>query len=602
MKDSKAKLLLPLVNPESSLADSRDQKRIYWLSLAFFVMAAGYNAAQNYITTLLGSDGNYSLVSLYFFLGLSALFGPRSLQLIRGQDSTMLLHGEKRALIIGCFCYAPYLASLALGNMLWVQLATAGLLGTGSGILWITQGSIMATCSRPHNRDRMAGLFWGVYQTGCVAGNLLGFLVHALVPSSSAVLFLMCTTLVLIATNLHLFTFQPRELREIHRPVASSASSRPYKPFLASGSNSSSENAPMKASNSDNDSVISSHSKPNSTNLNSSDNASPSVAKKLKGAGISEKGTHPPQSLLGNETSGIGRSGLLDSISALSDWRKGTAESKLVFGSVTLSDKSNKLSSNNSVTQSQTDAIITSQAKELDTVWGSIRAVMRLLTVPQSLLLCPMCLFIGVETGYWSGTFPTFLAEEDIGFVLGIMALGEVVASFLIGPLVECTGQAVALCVGFACMGGGVFLSLWGTEAHRDGLLLFNIPVVDFATALLLGFADAILNTLTAARFGSLADDWHLFHPSAAFAFYQLFNSAAVAASMGYAPSLPLQDSMAQIWILAGLGSLAFVGFLLGQPKGSPPLPRVRVSMFASVLSQKAAMDPLDNVIENESC
>lgn len=509
--------LLVSINEDHSLLDQSDRRRIYTLSIAFFVMASGFNAAQNYITTLLGSDGNYSLGALYFFLGLSALAAPCSLQRIKGKNNQLQLKGEKNALILGCLGYAPYLASLALGNMLPLQMATAALLGLASGILWITQGSVMTSCSRPNNRDRMAGIFWGVYQAGCIVGNFLGFIVHDFIPST-AMLFLMCTTLVCVATNIHFFAFRPRSEAEVLSLMpAPATTARPYRPFLAT---------PVARSQ--------------ESNSNSS--------KKDESA--------PPEP------------------SAVSN----TPKQNSSMESVTLNPSSL------SEAHSLEDKPAKSQVLASIGLCGSARAVLGLFAVPQSLLMMPMCLFIGAETAYWSGTFPTFLDESRIGLVLAFLAIGEVVASFAVGPLVERSGQAAVLLLGFIFMGAGLTLSVWGVQQRRVDWMVFDAPLIDFITALCLGIADAVLNTLTAARLGNLADDWRLFPSSSAFAFYQLCNSAATAAAMGYSPSLPMDESLTQVWILCALGIAAFFGFLLSRPRGSPPpAPRVRGSMFTSM-------------------
>lgn len=194
--------------------DRNDRLRIYKLSIGFFLLAAAYYGAQNYITTILGPYGNYSLATFFGSQALMAFLAPTLIRTIRGNNEEAVLNGEKRGLVIGTLGYVPYLISLTIPNALILQLVAGAIQGIASGVLWVAQGSILTACSRKENREKMAGTFWGIYQAGQMIGNLGTSMWQTYVNDINA-MFLACAVIVACSGMLHATLFNCRTEFEI---------------------------------------------------------------------------------------------------------------------------------------------------------------------------------------------------------------------------------------------------------------------------------------------------------------------------------------------------------------------------------------------------
>lgn len=86
--------------------------------------------------------------------------------------------GEKRGMVVGAIGYCVFLASLVRVSRP-VVLAASVVIGAGAALLWVAQGSFLIRSSAGGNRERYAGLFWGLFQWCNVVGNLSAYFVFS---------------------------------------------------------------------------------------------------------------------------------------------------------------------------------------------------------------------------------------------------------------------------------------------------------------------------------------------------------------------------------------------------------------------------------------
>eukprot|EP00055_Hartaetosiga_balthica_P015537 m.92419 g.92419 ORF g.92419 m.92419 type:complete len:567 (+) comp8891_c0_seq3:59-1759(+) len=137
---------------------------IYLVSSAFLLLFLAYNTLQNYATSLLPGDlGSNSLAILYLVVPFSCFFGPVFLDKL----------GEKWSMVIGGACYIVFMASMIVADKApWAVLASSVIIGFGSAILWVGIGSYLTKASTPDTLGSNNGIFWGIFQTSNVLGNL----------------------------------------------------------------------------------------------------------------------------------------------------------------------------------------------------------------------------------------------------------------------------------------------------------------------------------------------------------------------------------------------------------------------------------------------
>lgn len=141
---------------------SRSIGGIVNLSISFFMIFFAYNTAQNYQTSLRGQTGYFSVGIIYVTFALSSLFSPSAVDSI----------GEKVSLMVGSFCYLPFVLSNAFPRP-WLLLSTAAINGIGAGFLWAAQGVAVMRCAGDKSRyGFFSGIFFSVYQCNQLAGNL----------------------------------------------------------------------------------------------------------------------------------------------------------------------------------------------------------------------------------------------------------------------------------------------------------------------------------------------------------------------------------------------------------------------------------------------
>ena len=216
----------------ADLKAAADKRRLTGLCASFFVLFFAFNAAQNQVAPALGSIGSASLGILYACFALSCLAVPSFLRwFVRvakkcnarsGQGTPLLqwnrnntLWAECRGLAVGAAMYCPYFFACSMGptpKAQYFQLASSALLGIGAGILWVSQGSVLAGSCPHEQRGRWSGIFWGSFMAGGAAGNFFGAAAIADNMQVSQV-FTSLGVVALLSIALALCTVRPRPRR-----------------------------------------------------------------------------------------------------------------------------------------------------------------------------------------------------------------------------------------------------------------------------------------------------------------------------------------------------------------------------------------------------
>lgn len=106
-------------------------------------------------------DGYLSLCITYAVFALSNWLAP----------STISVTGIKYGMFLGACTYVLYSASFIYPTT-WLFYAVAALVGFGASHIWTAQGSYLAKNSDADNSSRNAGLFWAIFQSSILFGNL----------------------------------------------------------------------------------------------------------------------------------------------------------------------------------------------------------------------------------------------------------------------------------------------------------------------------------------------------------------------------------------------------------------------------------------------
>lgn len=144
---------------------SNDGDRTYlgwsvYLSIAYFLVFTGYNAAQGVLTVLLPDLGITVLSIIYFLFGTAGLLAPLFVSRV----------GPKWTICIGLLTDVLWIGALLL-NVAGVVIAASVLVGCGSGLIWVAEGVYV---SRTRAGPRAHNVFWMIFFFNWVTAGVIG--------------------------------------------------------------------------------------------------------------------------------------------------------------------------------------------------------------------------------------------------------------------------------------------------------------------------------------------------------------------------------------------------------------------------------------------
>ncbi|KAM9979756.1 hypothetical protein ACTFIZ_006002 [Dictyostelium cf. discoideum] len=172
MKNFKEELLqTPLLNDDqkqendyysySKPIQKNNKINIIILGLCFCILFSAFSPTQILQTTINQNLGYYTLAVLYSSLSISNFISP----------FIVSKFGEKISLIIGTLSYAIYIGSNIYVTQPSLYISSI-LVGFGGAILWNAQGSLIIKYSTEETIGSNTGLFFALFQTDQIIGNL----------------------------------------------------------------------------------------------------------------------------------------------------------------------------------------------------------------------------------------------------------------------------------------------------------------------------------------------------------------------------------------------------------------------------------------------
>ncbi|XP_075977894.1 UNC93-like protein isoform X2 [Anticarsia gemmatalis] len=167
------------VEPLKSDETWKIRKNVVFLALAFMLHFTAYSGAANLQSSINSESGlgTASLAAVYAGLVFSNIFLP---------VAVIKWLGTKWTVSLMFFTYMPYIAA-QLYPRFYTMIPAGLFLGLGGGPLWCAQGTYLATAADAQSKFtktpakellvRFLGLFFMVYQTNQIWGNLISSLV-----------------------------------------------------------------------------------------------------------------------------------------------------------------------------------------------------------------------------------------------------------------------------------------------------------------------------------------------------------------------------------------------------------------------------------------
>ncbi|KAK8790573.1 hypothetical protein WA171_002095, partial [Blastocystis sp. BT1] len=196
-------------------------RNIIRLSIGFGFIYFGLKTSQSYTVPLLGSLGSVSLSIAYFGYAFANLFVPSMVSMFKNERFAMACAAMEYPMYTFVFVYI----------IPWLCIVWSCIHGFASSVFWACQGVYLAMNSTDENRGRRAGIFWSIYMSGAVLGNLCVFILFKVLKTnpdtghngwngSTSILFILLGT-VSIFGSIVLFGLKPaaedREKVTLHR-------------------------------------------------------------------------------------------------------------------------------------------------------------------------------------------------------------------------------------------------------------------------------------------------------------------------------------------------------------------------------------------------
>jgi MFS family permease len=155
----------------------KSMKEMFIMGAGFQLVFLGYYTLQSYQTSVNQLMGNLSLCIIYgcFFLG--SFVSPLLLKYI----------ARKYLLIIGCSIHALFIFT-SIRVFPGLLLSFSALVGIAGSIIWTVYGVVIEKASHKYNLGRNNGIFWGMYISSLVFGNVLASVL--LIFTNTTVLFI----------------------------------------------------------------------------------------------------------------------------------------------------------------------------------------------------------------------------------------------------------------------------------------------------------------------------------------------------------------------------------------------------------------------------
>ncbi|OQV20921.1 putative UNC93-like protein MFSD11 [Hypsibius exemplaris] len=156
---------------------------IILMGFGFMLNIGVYNSAGMAQTVVLNTVNDTYMVG-YPTLGFNlfaVICGTQAFAYLFG-PAVVAITGPKLGMVLGSVSVTFYLASF-IRPIIWVLYISAGCAGFGVGIIWTVQGYFVTINSTAKRVLRNTGVFWGLYMSTLVTGNLFYFFMVRAYPA-----------------------------------------------------------------------------------------------------------------------------------------------------------------------------------------------------------------------------------------------------------------------------------------------------------------------------------------------------------------------------------------------------------------------------------
>ncbi|KAK5583579.1 hypothetical protein RB653_005176 [Dictyostelium firmibasis] len=184
------------------------KSNIIILGLSFCILFSAFSPTQILQTTINQNLGYYTLAVLYSSLSISNFLSP----------FIVSKFGEKLSLIIGTLSYSIYIGSNIYVTSPSLYISSI-LVGFGGAILWNAQGSLVIKYSTESTIGANTGLFFALFQTDQIIGNLGSATLINKAGLSNKILFTIFLGISLIPIIGFFYLSNPNKIKKIIEPI-----------------------------------------------------------------------------------------------------------------------------------------------------------------------------------------------------------------------------------------------------------------------------------------------------------------------------------------------------------------------------------------------
>eukprot|EP00164_Ancoracysta_twista_P016019 GFYU01026706.1.p1 GENE.GFYU01026706.1~~GFYU01026706.1.p1 ORF type:complete len:521 (+),score=116.54 GFYU01026706.1:59-1621(+) len=167
--------------------------------------------------------------------------------------------------------------------------------------------------------------------------------------------------------------------------------------------------------------------------------------------------------------------------------------------------------------------------------WESFLVAIRQFSQPYLMLYAPMFFWTGFELSFVSGEFPQLLPEGNIGIVLTMTGIGEIVGGIVIGRMSDVIGRSWSIVIGSVIYALSLVLACFLKYDVATSSSIYDIPTIAFIAAFGFGIGDSVFNTQVFAILGDRYAD----EISNAWSMFQFVQNLGSAIGFYYAISVP---------------------------------------------------------------
>eukprot|EP00760_Papus_ankaliazontas_P021814 PhM_4_TR18741/c7_g1_i1/m.1527 len=174
----------------SATSSGESLKSTVAVAFIFLVLFTAFNGTQNLLSSIYEDMGNTCLAIIYLSFALSSLIIA---------TPAVTHFGPKNMLVFGAVAYTAFQIANVYPEP-YTLYPLSAVLGVGAAMIWTSQGVYQTLCSTPESTGRHSGIFFMIFQTSQIIGNLASSVImHAASERLLFVVYALCGGVATIA-------------------------------------------------------------------------------------------------------------------------------------------------------------------------------------------------------------------------------------------------------------------------------------------------------------------------------------------------------------------------------------------------------------------